>query len=320
MTESSSSSSSSLSQQHGAVKVAAMTCLLSLSRSVFQLRTLFQEMHFWRLLRWFGSSQAPVAPPMEIFAAATALMCNLLLQFSPCRETILEAGAIEILCAATKREDQSIRLNGVWALMNVAFQADQATKSQILTCLGTDQVFSLLSETDERILIKTLGLIRNILATRCHIDFFMGLYGRHIVQAVVLVLEADHSTSVKEQALCILSNIADGESAKDYIIENEDVLKKIAAYLRHSDVDLVKAAVGCVFNLVHCPLLLEPADDDEDVVAANDSGDIRDAATDRHKKLREIGIYSILQQLGNSSADPNLLERVREILTQFSIE
>jgi hypothetical protein len=48
---------------------------------------------------------------------------------------------------------------------------------------------------------------------------------------VVLILEGTHSAEVKEQALCILANIGDGESAKEYIMANEDVLKKLTDYM-----------------------------------------------------------------------------------------
>ena len=51
------------------------------------------------------------------------------------------------------------------------------------------------------------------------------------MQAVILILEGSHSAEVKEQALCILANIADGDSAKDYIMANEDVLKKLTDYM-----------------------------------------------------------------------------------------
>jgi hypothetical protein len=50
----------------------------------------------------------------------------------------------------------------------------------------------------------------------------------------VLILEGTHSAEVKEQALCILANIGDGESAKEYIMANEDVLKKLTDYMVHS--------------------------------------------------------------------------------------
>jgi hypothetical protein len=50
--------------------------------------------------------------------------------------------------------------------MNMAFQADQNIKSQILNSLGTDQIFRLLTEPDVNILMKTLGLLRNLLSNK----------------------------------------------------------------------------------------------------------------------------------------------------------
>lgn len=47
-----------------------------------------------------------------------------------------------------------------------------------------------------------------------------------------MTLESDYGPDVKEQALCMLANIADGTfRSKDFIMMNEDVLKKIANYI-----------------------------------------------------------------------------------------
>lgn len=64
-----------------------------------------------------------------------------------------------------------------------------------------------------------------------HIDHIMESHGTQIMQAVILILEGDHSADVKEQALCILANIADGDTAKAFIMSNEDVLKKLTTYI-----------------------------------------------------------------------------------------
>ncbi len=42
-----------------------------------------------------------------------------------------------------------------------------------------------------------------------------------------MILEGNHSSEVKEQALCILANIADGDTAKDFIMNNDNLLKKL---------------------------------------------------------------------------------------------
>ena len=66
----------------------------------------------------------------------------------------------------------------------------------------------------------------------------------NFLQAVILILEGNHSAEVKEQALCILANIGDGDTAKDYIMANEDVLKKLQDYM--------VSQLGCLLYTSRC--------------------------------------------------------------------
>lgn len=61
-------------------------------------------------------------PPSELLAVVTSTICNLLLEFSPAKEPMLESGVVELLCKLTQNPDPSLKLNGSWALMNMAFQ------------------------------------------------------------------------------------------------------------------------------------------------------------------------------------------------------
>lgn len=61
-------------------------------------------------------------PSNELLTVVTSTICNLLLEFSPAKEPMVESGAIELLCQLTENADPSLRLNGSWALMNMAFQ------------------------------------------------------------------------------------------------------------------------------------------------------------------------------------------------------
>ncbi|KAG7211403.1 hypothetical protein KM043_010691 [Ampulex compressa] len=227
------------------VRLAAVRCLHSLSRSVQQLRTTFQDHAVWRpLMQLLHGADKGLEGRGEseddLLTVASSTLCNLLLEFSPSKEPILESGGVELLCSLTKRPDPALRLNGIWALMNVAFQAEQRVKSQILSCLGTDQIFRLLADPELAVLMKTLGLLRNLLSTKAHIDRIMGEHAAHVMQAVILVLEdPEHPADVKEQALCILANVADGDRARDHIMANEDVLKKLMDYMMHSNVSTV---------------------------------------------------------------------------------
>ena len=65
-----------------------------------------------------------------------------------------------------------------------------------------------------------------------HIDEMMHVHGTQMMQAVTLVLEGDHPMIAKEQGLCVLTNIANGGvTSKSYIMSNEDILRKIIAYM-----------------------------------------------------------------------------------------
>ncbi|XP_012283449.1 armadillo repeat-containing protein 8 [Orussus abietinus] len=283
------------------VRLAAVRCLHSLSRSVQQLRTTFQDHAVWRpLLQLLHGADKGLEGGGEgeedLLTVASSTLCNLLLEFSPSKEPILESGGVELLCSLTKRRDPALRLNGIWALMNVAFQAEQRVKSQILSCLGTDQIFRLLADPELAVLMKTLGLLRNLLSTKAHIDRIMGEHAAHVMQAVILVLEdPKHPADVKEQALCILANVADGDRARDHIMANEDVLKKLMDYMMHSNVKLQVAAIFCVCNLVWRE---EPG------------------AAQRQARLRELGLYRILQQL-RQAKDVQLFDKVKTALAQF---
>lgn len=66
------------------VKLAALRCLHSLSRSVQQLRTMFQDHAVWLPLRTLLQS-----PTYEIIMLASSVLCNLLLEFSPSKQVII---------------------------------------------------------------------------------------------------------------------------------------------------------------------------------------------------------------------------------------
>lgn len=281
---------SGLSESSIKVRLAAVRCLHSLSRSVQQLRTSFHDHAVWKPLMKLLQNA-----PDEVLVMASSTLCNLLLEFSPSKEPILESGVIELLCSLTQSDSPALRVNGIWALMNMAFQADQKVKVEIVRCLGTEQLFRLLSDPDTNVLMKTLGLLRNLLSTRPHIDQIMSSHGKQIMQAVTLILEAEHSIEVKEQTLCILANIADGNTAKELLMTNDDMLQKVKYYMGHSNVKLQLAATFCVSNLIW---------------------NEEDGSQDRQDKLREMGFVDVLHKL-TQSADPNLSDRAKTALQQY---
>ncbi|XP_072181255.1 armadillo repeat-containing protein 8-like [Diadema setosum] len=281
-----------IEEENFKVQLAAARCLHSLSRSVQQLRTSFQDHIVWKpLVELLQHKSAE-----ELMIVASSTLCNLLLEFSPSKDKIVQAGAIDILCKLTTNPSASLRLNGIWGLMNMAFQADEKIKTSILEKMGTDQLFRLLTDTNVDILMKTLGLLRNLLSTRGHIDNIMLSHSAQIMTAVIMILEGNYPPQVKEQTLCILANIADGITAKAVIMSNEDILKKLTCYMRHDNVRLQIASVYCINNLVW---------------------NQEDGASERQAKLKEYGVLKQLQSL-ISTTDTDLFDKVKTAMQQFS--
>lgn len=258
-------------KENGSVRVAGVRCLHSLSRSVQLLRTTFQDHKIWKpLMNLIHDKPSP-----ELMTVVSSTICNLLLEFSPAKESLLDSGAIDILCELTKSPNPALRLNGSWALMNMAFQAEQHVKTEIINALGTDRIFQLLSDSDTRVIMKTLGLLRNLLSSTVHIESIMANHASEILSAVMMVLDSPHhSSEVKEQALCIVGNLAAG--AHELIMEDEKILLKLKDYLIIDDHKLQTGALFAIKNLMH--------------------------KSSRHDRLKEVGIIMKLNELLESNS------------------
>ncbi|KAL8712869.1 MAG: hypothetical protein Q9220_003077 [cf. Caloplaca sp. 1 TL-2023] len=129
------------------VILAACEAARSLSRSVHTLRTCLTDV---------GLTTPLVAllkhNDVKIRTSATAVFTNLVLEFSPMREAIVEAGIVKILCDHAHSTDPELTLNSVWALKHLVVSAPGPLKKECLRGLGSgwlQQVFS--SEAGESV-------------------------------------------------------------------------------------------------------------------------------------------------------------------------
>ncbi|GAM82614.1 hypothetical protein ANO11243_005960 [Dothideomycetidae sp. 11243] len=113
------------------VMVAACEAASSLSRSVSLLRTSLID--------------AGVAKPVlsllqhadtDVQIAATNVCCNLVLDFSPMRQDLMEAGALKTLCDHARRSSPALRVASLWALKHLVLHAPREVKIETLDELG----------------------------------------------------------------------------------------------------------------------------------------------------------------------------------------
>ncbi|KAL8779038.1 MAG: hypothetical protein Q9194_001647 [Teloschistes cf. exilis] len=113
------------------VILAACGAARSLSRSVSTLRTSLMDAGLAAPLFMLLKHQ-----DLKVQIAATAVISNLVLEFSPMREAILEAGVLKTLCEHAHSMDPNLRLSSIWALKHLVLSAPGLLKKECLGELG----------------------------------------------------------------------------------------------------------------------------------------------------------------------------------------
>lgn len=75
---------------------------------------------------------------------------------------IIDNGGLELLVQLVgSATDTSLRLNALWALKNVLFEADSAIKNRVISQLGFETIYKLCSDPSFVIQEQALNIIRN---------------------------------------------------------------------------------------------------------------------------------------------------------------
>ena len=140
--------------------LAACGATRALSRSVSTLRTSLMD----------AGLAAPLfallkCNDMEVKIAATAVVCNLVLEFSPMRQVralsldqnshltvtqaVLEGGILRILCDHAHSSNPNLRLNSLWALKHLVVNATTGVKISCLEELGVNWLKQVISNEPE---------------------------------------------------------------------------------------------------------------------------------------------------------------------------
>ncbi|KAI1460836.1 ARM repeat-containing protein [Annulohypoxylon moriforme] len=126
------------------VVLAACYTVRMLSRSVNILRTTLVD---------HGVS-APLCQllrhrDVEVEVAASASVCNLVMDFSPMREPLIEAGVLKALCEHAHSHHASLRLNSLWALKHLVHSASVELKKRTVEELESGWLVRLICDDTE---------------------------------------------------------------------------------------------------------------------------------------------------------------------------
>lgn len=279
---------------------AAASCILSVSRSVQTLRTTLVESGVTRPLCGLLDDS-----DMQVRCTAVAAMCNLVMEFSPVKKLAMDLGVIAKLVKGTHSEHSELRLNSVWGLKNLIYEADSpeasVAKSRVMDLLSWPQLLHLLDDAAEAVQEQAIGTLRNLVCGSDQ-DVDRAVRGCGGPEAFFHMLEARMTQSNArslEQLLYVVCNVTAGDSAarKDGLLQREKLVMLIMSNLRHPIARVKVAALWCVIN----------------ITAPESEG-----AKLRQAELVKIGVLSTIVELLISD-DLDVKDRSRSVMEQFSV-
>lgn len=301
---------------------AALRCLQSLTRSVQQIRTVLHDNAVWNpLIQMLQTSDR------EIMVLAVTCLCNLVLDFSPSKQALLQHNALEILSEYCHSNDHTIRINAVWAVMSLSYYSSESLRERIVTTVGVDSLRMRLEDPIGLIRQKALGIVRNLFTAvfdsedreisavavpkidkrtgdRTVIDRMVKLLGSEIIDSLFRTIRSQSlHPEVIEQALCAISNMADGPSCKGHIIGRTEDLQAILKFLTSSHYP-EREAIRC--------LQVPAIQFFNNLVETSDEG-----AYQRMLVLKDLGVQKVLEDM-RTRYTGDMEARILDALKYFS--
>ena len=230
-----------------AVRSAACVCVRSLSRSVKALRTSLAEANIVAPLFRLLSD-----PCTGVKAHASATICNMVLDFSPVKQQILEVGGIQQIADLAHSMDMTLRLNALWALRNLVYCAKSELKQKVVQELSWPSLMTYLGDADEDIQIHAVGIIRNLAhGTPADVDLILRNEGGAVLRALgeKLAEPSARKAAIKVETLYAIVNMATGTDAHKDLIMESGVMQSVFHHLSDQDTEVRVAAVWILINL-----------------------------------------------------------------------
>ncbi|KAL4804845.1 armadillo-type protein [Aspergillus unguis] len=93
-------------------------------------------------------------PDIEVQIAATSVICNLALDFSPMKEAIITNGVLPILCEHAHSSNTKLRIESLWALKHVSYNSNSEVKIKIIEGLGPEWIKQIITQDTSSVVAK----------------------------------------------------------------------------------------------------------------------------------------------------------------------
>ncbi|KAK9247275.1 armadillo-type protein [Lipomyces tetrasporus] len=228
---------------------------------------------------------------LEVRTAAMAAVCNLVLDFSPLRKSILDKGILPLVVSGARSRYTPLRLNSTWALKHMVFGDDMDTKDSVMSHVGFPLIMKLCEDKEIQVQEQALDFLRNLTARsekyidmlfdNVGVDEVFKLVDRKLSLRVVpavddseqeLLSTQPYYTKVIIAAAYVIVHIAAGDDRhREAVIRNETVLRKIVQLMRHENYEV---RLACVWTIINLTWVEEPSRAPGEAAAAQLAGQI----------------------------------------------
>jgi len=213
----------------------------------------------------------------RIRVIALAGLCNLLNNFSPFREILLNQGGIGELVAILDSGDEVMRVSALCAIKNALFNSKLQEKTSVMDVFGWSRLVEYLKSSNLDTREQAICMIRNLAFPKPDLEYLRRNLGDlPLLEAVEQGVHSE-SSEVAIQALGALGNLAQGpfDLRKD-LLERRYLLSGLKEGLQHIKVEVRREAIRTVLLLVK-------------------------ASPRRHGELRDIGLDLTLRLMYGAS-------------------
>ncbi|KAI0822769.1 ARM repeat-containing protein [Trametes gibbosa] len=237
----------SLSNPYIGVRYAACQCARALSRAVSALRTNIVDTGLGlAVFQLFMKEDED----RQVMHASSAVICNIVTNFSPLRTTLLEQGVIARLIQLLHADDKDLKLNALWAFTNMLYKASPELKHEVVNAIGWVEINSLLLNPDTRLQEQMLHMLRHVADGVEDVEFLTSGVGGtgELLGILAEAMESDNEDVVL-QAVFVLANVANSATYQKNILSHSRILGRLRDCLIDAKVEIRRPAVSCVLEL-----------------------------------------------------------------------
>eukprot|EP01104_Vermistella_antarctica_P002976 TRINITY_DN13149_c0_g1_i1.p1 TRINITY_DN13149_c0_g1~~TRINITY_DN13149_c0_g1_i1.p1 ORF type:complete len:645 (-),score=148.50 TRINITY_DN13149_c0_g1_i1:41-1975(-) len=227
------------------VRLAACRCLLSLSRSISNLRTcLLDEGVAFPLFELLED------PCIDVAVTACSALCNVLLDFTPMKRAIVARGGARKLVHLTTSPHRALRVQSLWALKNLLYLATMDVKEIILGELPVADLLRFFESGDFDVRLQAVAIARNLV--HGNVEGMVNVEGgQGLLRACVNLVEESTPAPLLIEALYTVANALTGDSEHKDIICSFGLLPRLSHTLEATTSPAVRVAgLWCVVNFI----------------------------------------------------------------------